>query len=94
MNGHVWYAACRLGASGGSSQASFGCSIFIQQGNDYPSEYETSGFPVDYNTWCTVRIDTDPVTGNVKFYLNNTLIGSHVPADATRACGKRSDGGR
>ena len=81
VNGHGWYAACRLGGSAGNTQASFGCSIFIREGDNYPSKYETNGFPVDYDTWCTARIETDPNTGNVKFYLNNAQIGSHAPAD-------------
>lgn len=82
VNGHNWFATCHLGASGGASQAWLGCSIFIRQGDNYPQEYATDGFPVDYNTWCTARIETDPTTGNVKFYLNNALIGSHLPNDA------------
>ena len=64
------------------SQASFGCSIFISQGNDYPSEYATPGVSVDYNTWHTARIETDSATATVRFYLDNMLIGSHTPTDA------------
>ena len=82
-NGHTWFAHCSLGANASMSQASFGCSVFISQGNSYSSEYETSGVSVDYNTWHTARIEIDPNTANVRFYLDNTLIGSHIPTDAT-----------
>jgi len=82
-NGHTWFASCRLGANASMSQASFGCSVFISQGNSYPSEYETPGVSVDYNTWHIARIEIDPNTANVQFYLDNTLIGSHIPTDAT-----------
>ena len=82
-NGHTWFAHCSLGANGSMSQASFGCSVFISQGNNYPSEYATPAVSVDYNTWHTARIETDPNTANVRFYLDNTLIGSHIPTDAT-----------
>ncbi|HSN75958.1 MAG TPA: hypothetical protein VL334_12860 [Anaerolineae bacterium] len=66
------------------SQASLGCFIFISQGNSYPSECETPDVSIDYDTWHTVRIETDPNTAKVRFCLDNTLIGSHTP-DAAAA---------
>ena len=81
-NGHTWFASCRLGANAGMSRASFGCSVFISQGNDYPSEYATPGVSVDYNTWHAARIETDSATATVRFYLDGMLIGSHTPTDA------------
>lgn len=81
-NGHAWFANCTLAGKANLSQASFGCSIFIRQGSSYPSEYSTPGMSVPYDSWRTVRISFDPNTANVKFYLNNALIGSHTPSDA------------
>jgi PKD repeat protein len=82
VNGHTWYAECGLAGATHLSQASFGCYIFIRQGNSYPNEYETPGIAVNYDTWHTIRIELDPNTANVRFYLDNALIGSHTPSDA------------
>lgn len=87
INGHTWFASCTLGGSANSSQASFSCGIFIHQGNSYPSEYWTPEVLVDYGSWHTARIETDPYTANVRFYLDNTLIGSHTPTDAAALVG-------
>lgn len=81
-NGHAWFASCTLTGSTNSSRASFYCTIFIRQGNSYPNEYSTPGMSVDYDSWHTARIETNPNTANVRFYLDNTLIGSHTPSDA------------
>jgi hypothetical protein len=82
VNGHTWYAECGLAGATHLSQASFGCYIFIRQGNSYLNEYETPGIAVNYDTWHTIRIELDPNTANVRFYLDNALIGSHTPSDA------------
>jgi PKD repeat protein len=82
VNGHAWFASCTLSGSATSTRASFGCNIFIREGNSYPTEYSTPGMSVDYDSWHTVRIETNPNTANVRFFLNNALIGSHTPNDA------------
>ena len=82
VNGHAWFASCTLSGSATSSRASFSCSIFIREGSSYPNEYLTPGVSVDYNSWHTVRIETDPTTATVRFFLDNTLLGSHTPNDA------------
>ncbi len=82
VNGHAWFASCTLAGAANLSQASFGCRIFLRVGNSYPAEYVTPGVAVPYDSWRTVRISFDPNTANVKFYLDNALIGSHTPSDA------------
>lgn len=82
INGHAWFVSCTLSGSGTSSRASFRCSIFIREGNNYPNEYSTPSVSVDYESWHTVRIEMNPNTANLRFYLDNTLIGSHTPNDA------------
>ncbi|HNS02965.1 MAG TPA: PKD domain-containing protein [Anaerolineae bacterium] len=82
VNGHGWFASCTLAGMASRDQASFHCHIFTRQGSNYPDEYSTPGVSVPYDSWHTVRISLDPNTANVKFYLNNALIGSHTPNDA------------
>jgi hypothetical protein len=82
VNGHPWFVSCTQAGAANLAQASFGCYIFIRQGNSYPSEYSTPELFVNYDTWHTVRMEFDPHTANIRFYLDNALIGSHTPADA------------
>ncbi len=39
--------------------------------------------PVDYDTWRTVRLEANPTTMGLRFYVDGTLIGTHTPNDAT-----------
>ena len=84
VNAHAWFASCSLSGAASGPKASVGCSVFIRQGSAYPVEYNTPGFLVDYDAWNTLRIQADPTTGTLRFYLNNTLMGTHTPADAAQ----------
>jgi PKD repeat protein len=84
VNGHAWFASCSLSGAASSPRASVGCSVFIRQGSTYPVEYNTPGFLVDYDSWNALRIQADPTTGALRFYLNSTLMGTHTPADAAQ----------
>ena len=84
VNGHAWFASCSLSGTASSAKARAGCSVFIRQGSAYPVEYNTPGFLVDYDIWNTLRIQADPTTGTLRFYLNNTLMGTHTPADSAQ----------
>lgn len=82
INGHGWFTLCLLAGASGSPQAAFQCYVYVSQGGSYPAEYATPRVWVDYDMWHKVRVEADPNTGAVRFYLNNALIGSHTPADA------------
>jgi PKD repeat protein len=82
VNGHSWFTLCLLVGIGGSPQAAFQCYVYIGQGGGYPTEYGTPRISVPYDMWHKVRIEADPSTGALRFYLNNALIGSRTPTDA------------
>ena len=53
-----------------------------EDGQDYNIEYWTPTKQIDYDTWYTIRMEFDPTTAGMRFYMDNALIGSHVPQDA------------
>ena len=63
------------------------CHVRAKLAGDWRYEYGTSwgtGHPafVDYETWHTVRIEADPSTANLCFYLDGVMLGCHTPNDA------------
>jgi len=77
-----WLTEC--GLSGRPVQlAWFSCSIMTtENGQDYNVEYWTPARQLAYDTWYIVRMEFDPATARIRFYLDNELIGSHLPLDA------------
>jgi PKD repeat protein len=82
INGHTWRAECSLNAYGGAPY--FDCDVARYGGNEpvFVREYEASGGALAFDTWYTTRIEIDPNTVQVCFYLDNNLLGCHVPNDA------------
>jgi len=82
INGHTWRAECSLNAYGGAPY--FDCDVARYGGNEpvFVREYEASGGTLAFDTWYTARIEIDPNTAQVCFYLDNNLLGCHVPNDA------------
>lgn len=77
-----WLTEC--GVRGQPSRSAYAsCSIMTtQDGQGYNVEYRTPTRDIAYDTWYTIRMEFDPTTAGLRFYLNNDLIGSHVPQDA------------
>lgn len=70
--GQSWWTSCDLVKYG--SDASFGCGITA---TDFGV-----GVPAQVDRWYTARIEIDPNTVNMCFYLDNTLLGCHIPSNA------------
>lgn len=79
--GHGWFTFCYVGGRPTDTRGRFGCEVAVQEGNQYPREYEKSTF-INFDTWYKVRIEADPATGALRFFLNDALFGAHTPADA------------
>jgi PKD repeat protein/sugar lactone lactonase YvrE len=81
INGHGWWTQCSLTAYG--SSPGFGCDVTTYVGSTYTQEYGV-GWPgsLAFDTWYTARIEINPDTAQVCFYLDNNLLGCHVPNDA------------
>lgn len=45
--------------------------------------YETDQIPVSYDAWYTIRFVSDPGTGEIRFYLDNRLIGESAFSNAS-----------
>ena len=82
VNGHGWRANCALKAYGGGNPW-LECDI-ATWGNNQPSsqEFVVSQGGLSFDTWYTIRIEMDPNTAQVCFYLNNGGLGCHIPNDA------------
>jgi plastocyanin len=77
INGHGWWTECSLQSSNNMS-----CDIYTYNGSTYTEEYGTNA-AISTNTWYIVRMEINPITAEIRYYLNNVLIGNHTPNDAT-----------
>ena len=77
FDGHVEAAACLVYADYGS-QPMLECNV----GGDLGSQYGTGPQEIAYDTWYTIRIEADPLTASLRFYLDNNLIGNYTPSQA------------
>lgn len=81
VNGSGWWTQCGLNAYG--SAPYFGCDITNYTPGNFQAEYGVSWpTPLNFDTWYTARIEIDPNTAQVCFYLDNNLLGCHVPSNA------------
>ena len=81
VNGSGWWTQCGLNAYG--SSPGFGCDITNYTPGNYQAEYGVS-WPtsLNFDTWYTARIEINPNTVQVCFYLDNNPLGCHVPSNA------------
>ena len=81
VNGRFWWTQCALHTYG--SSPGFGCDITNKTPENKQVEYGVSWpTPLNFDTWYTARIEIDPNTVEVCFYLDNNLLGCHTPNDA------------
>ena len=45
--------------------------------------YETDEIPVSYDVWYRIRFNSDPSSGDIRFYLDNRLIGNSTFPNAS-----------
>lgn len=79
--GHGWFTQCYVGGRPTDARARFGCEVAAQQNGVYVREYSRSVW-VDYDVWQRVRIEADPQSGGLRFYLNGELFDAYTPGDA------------
>lgn len=75
LTGKSWTAYCLLGGSTATVTARFSCGILS-------GEYSTVEVQVRYDRWQTAKIEILPGTAELRFYLNDTLVGTRIPRDA------------
>ncbi len=78
-----WYTECGLLARAGQAQPGFSCSISASN----RQEYRTRWRPVEFGRWYTVRIEVDPPSGALQYYLNGQLIDTYTPFHAEQLTG-------
>lgn len=79
--GRGWFTQCYVGGRGSDAQATFGCEVALQDGASYPREF-VKLLPVEYDRWYTARIETEPTSALMRFYLDDALVGSVMPSNA------------
>lgn len=84
LTSKLWQVGCLISSSQFSlTQAEFGCEIFtVNPQQEWYYEYRTPTTIVNYGEWQEVKIEIDPKTFELSFYLDGKLIGQHTPADA------------
>ncbi len=80
-SGSGWWTQCVL-AAGDSAALAFSCDVATYDGASRTTEYRTPIVAASFDTWYTARIKTDPDTAQLSFYLDDVLIGTHLPQDA------------
>jgi serine/threonine protein kinase len=83
---YQWWTSCDvLMESSSSDKGFFNCHDGrIYTNGSSTNDYSTSLIPVNTNEWQTVRIEIEPETFQLNYYLNGELIGERVPSDADK----------
>lgn len=80
VGGHEWYTQCYMGASS-SSAPHIACNICTNATGEWTEEKFIGWVPVQYDTWYTTRIELDPITGKLCYYIDDVLLGDYLPQD-------------
>jgi serine/threonine protein kinase len=82
--GYVWWTECNLTVEKGKAAPYFYCDMANHYTADdrYEFEYRSPAVPALFDTWYSVRIETDPTSTHLKFYLDNQLAGEYTPKKA------------
>lgn len=78
--GGWWVSECNIGASASDDQGWAYCSEAGSGGGI--DEFESNGKRVDFDTLHTFHIKIDPVSMNFEYYIDEQLVGKHIPANA------------
>lgn len=78
LRAYLWWTSCTLTLS--PRRPFLICDVSRGSGDNF--EYQTPEVSARYDTWYTVRIEIDAATFNLRFYVENQLLGSYVPKDA------------
>ena len=80
-----WLGQCYINASSNEQEAWGSCFATNWERRDEAGyDYQAEGNSVFYDTWHVVRIELYPSNMEIKFYLDNNLIGSHIPLDSDK----------
>jgi hypothetical protein len=84
LTSKYWQTGCLITPSPFSlTQAEYGCEIFtVDAQKQWKYEYHTPTTVVAYGEWHTTKIELMPNTFELRFYLDDKLIGQHTPMDA------------
>lgn len=78
-----WQTMCSImGSQNPTGKTIFGCEVCTTINGQYKCDYNTEAYPVNYGDWYTTKIEIMPKTLELRFYLDNKLIGQYTPANA------------
>jgi len=72
-----WWSFCVIGGGQDLIEAWVNCHT---DGNIH-GKYSTDSFPVQYNTWHIMRIEIDPDTTTITYFIDGQQVGSYTPKD-------------
>ena len=77
-----WWTQCRLNAYQQIESPYFVCDVYTHADDTFSQEYLTEYITINYDAWYTVRIEMDPQTGRLGFYLDDQQVSTYTPRDA------------
>ncbi len=78
-----WQTFCYIEGKQNSTKLSYTCSIVkIDNNNQEKYEYLSDSVSVNFGEWQTAKIEFYTNSMEIRFYLNDKLIGQHIPDDA------------
>jgi hypothetical protein len=75
------WAYCSLNGGPEQTQAQLSCGVASDRNGMFTEEYRADGPAVAYDTWHIVRIETNPESGELTFFVDGQPIGAHTPAE-------------
>jgi hypothetical protein len=78
INGGYWDTECNLAASASDSMALAYCWAGTGKGGEYSPQSKY----VNFDTWHTFRIEIDPDTMKITYYIDSDMVGSFTPDKA------------
>jgi hypothetical protein len=75
-----WWTACYIGSHPGDAQPYFTCDV-VSGGKQ---EFQTALVDVSQGRLYRARIEIDPKSGALQFYLNGEILDTYLPDDAAR----------
>jgi hypothetical protein len=81
-SGELWWSACQIDSYSFDSSAAANCHDTAWQGESPRRTHNVKIKPVDYGTWHKFRIELDPAMMTFTYYIDDQIVGSHIPVDA------------
>ena len=79
-----WHTWCWImGNQNPTGKVIYACDVFTSISGQNRGDFSTESYPIDYDKWYTTKIEVAPDTYEIRFYLDDKLIGKYTPSNVT-----------